>query len=189
MTGDSLSWVDNEIREFTEELQTQNMRRFVIQSWKIEGESLSAEDAARITNLHLAALDRKKWTAASLTKWLQQTLPDQKLRDEEGLLAFVADHAAPPGGPGIRKALNALLREIQAPPQPMNRYEAEGRCWRHHCEFETLHPFTDGNGRTGRMLWIWEMRHVGFPEALTWLLPLGFLHHAYYSALREQRAC
>ena len=33
----------------------------------------------------------------------------------------------------------------------------------HHIEFEKIHPFVDGNGRTGRMLMNWERLRVGLP--------------------------
>ena len=45
-----------------------------------------------------------------------------------------------------------------------------------HCRYESLHPFTDGNGRSGRALWLWMMG--GIEEA-----PLGFLHTWYYQSL------
>lgn len=34
---------------------------------------------------------------------------------------------------------------------------------RHHIQFEKIHPFVDGNGRTGRMLMNWERLRVGLP--------------------------
>jgi hypothetical protein len=47
-----------------------------------------------------------------------------------------------------------------------------------HVRYETLHPFTDGNGRTGRALWYWMM--VGSSRA-----DLGFLHAFYYQTLKK----
>lgn len=48
-----------------------------------------------------------------------------------------------------------------------------------HLEYEELHPFTDCNGRSGRMLWAWQ---VGEKNALD----LGFLHRFYYDTFRAQ---
>lgn len=34
---------------------------------------------------------------------------------------------------------------------------------KHHIEFENIHPFIDGNGRTGRLLIIYELLSIGLP--------------------------
>lgn len=56
------------------------------------------------------------------------------------------------------------------------------RMARGHCHFEAIHPFTDGNGRVGRMLMVLQMAAEGF----TPLYLSGFIEakkQAYYLAL------
>lgn len=51
---------------------------------------------------------------------------------------------------------------------------------KHHIEFEHVHPFTDGNGRTGRLLLVYEMLLYG-------LLPVDIRYEArdrYYAAIK-----
>ena len=35
-----------------------------------------------------------------------------------------------------------------------------------HIDFETIHPFEDGNGRTGRMLMSWQRKKAGLEPLL-----------------------
>jgi hypothetical protein len=55
--------------------------------------------------------------------------------------------------------------------------------WHAHVEYEYLHPFTDGNGRSGRMLWHWMMKrkYGGSYESMT---SIGFLQRFYYQAMQ-----
>jgi len=48
-----------------------------------------------------------------------------------------------------------------------------------HHAYETLHPFMDGNGRSGRILWACQMLAHDYSPGLA----LGFLHCFYYQAL------
>jgi len=54
--------------------------------------------------------------------------------------------------------------------------------WDIHYRYERLHPFRDGNGRSGRVLWAWHMLQLGRDP-----FALPFLHRAYYEALGASR--
>lgn len=96
-----------------------------------------------------------------------------KLRDREGLNVVVGPHRPPSGGPAIKRELEFLLTEIN---------QGKHTPWEAHVLYETLHPFTDGNGRSGRVIWAWMMERE---RQNPFLRP--FLHTAYYQALEHTR--
>ncbi|SNS94725.1 Fic family protein [Rhodococcoides kyotonense] len=59
-----------------------------------------------------------------------------------------------------------------------------------HAQFETIHPFTDGNGRTGRALLHTMMRRADVVERVTVPLSAGLLTDtaSYFSSLGEYRS-
>lgn len=97
--------------------------------------------------------------------------PEKPLRDKPGMNVRVGNYRAPEGGPDIPKQLAAILRDSFDNDDP----------WGNHITFEHLHPFMDGNGRTGRLLWAWQMHRMGQDP----LPPFGlaFLHRFYYQTL------
>lgn len=58
-----------------------------------------------------------------------------------------------------------------------------------HSQFETIHPFTDGNGRTGRALLHMMLRESGLTRGSTIPVSAGLLHEtdAYFAALTAYR--
>jgi len=58
-----------------------------------------------------------------------------------------------------------------------------------HHQFETIHPFADGNGRTGRMLSLWELYRRGFDNHHIFSIDEFYWEDRprYYAALEEVR--
>lgn len=58
-----------------------------------------------------------------------------------------------------------------------------------HHAYESLHAYTDGNGRSGRALWLWGMRRLYRGQTLKFdrVLRIGFLHCWYYQSLQFDR--
>lgn len=83
----------------------------------------------------------------------------------------VGNHIAPRGGPDIQVRFDSLIEQINC--GLLTAYEA-------HLAYETLHPFMDGNGRSGRAVWLWHMLRDGRD---TGALYRGFLHTFYYQTL------
>lgn len=90
------------------------------------------------------------------------------IRSSHGMNVVVGDHRPPKGGPHIVEKLEKHLEKVNAVPglggRWMSRYRSSFKL---HCQFESLHPYTDGNGRAGRLIWLWMMGGEQWLEA-TW---------------------
>ncbi len=144
-----------------------NLREFLEESNRIEGIDRPPTQSQVEAAEHFLGHD---WmSVADLTFIAKVFQPDAELRNKLGMNVRVGDHIPVEGGPLVYKYLLEHLNYIP-------RFSPQ----RNHVDYETLHPFTDCNGRTGRLLWLWQMS--GIKNA-----PLGFLHTFYYQTLAESR--
>ena len=138
-----------------------DLRNFVTESNGIEGIEREPTDAEIIA--HWEFLHRPL-DVASLEAFVSLVEPTAELRRRKGMNVRVGKHVAQAGGSHIEQQLKALLEIDDLTP------------WERHTYYEFLHPFMDGNGRSGRVLWL---RDMGGIENV----PLGFLHTFYYQTL------
>ena len=116
-------------------------------------------------------------TLFELETFVRSVQPDGRLRSAAGINVSVGVHIPPAGGPGVGFAAMEIMARATAHEDP----------WQVHVDYETLHPFTDGNGRSGRVLWLWQMLHGPGRDGVG-ALARGFLHDFYYQTLRESRS-
>lgn len=95
---------------------------------------------------------------------------------EEGEFVRVGAHIAP-APEHVERMINDILSEYYS---DMNSYFFE-KIAKFHLDFETIHPFCDGNGRIGRVLINFQLREFGFPRII--VRDKG--KKEYYQAFRE----
>ena len=145
------------------------LRDFVEQSNMIEGIMRMPKDHE--IEAHEKFLALEEVTIPALEEFVE-AIGGGPLRSKSGMDVRVGNHVAPAGGPLIKTRLQAIIEKASM---------GSRGAWRTHVSYEHLHPFMDGNGRSGRVLWLWVMHGTQLP------LPLGFLHKFYYQTLSYAR--
>lgn len=147
-----------------------DLTSFILGSNAIEGiwRPVLPEEEAGLASF----LKEERLSLENVTALCQVFQPDAKLRDKEGMNVVVGNYSPPFGGERIKLQLGLLLHEMNI---------GTWSPWEAHVIFETQHPYTDGNGRTGRAIWLWMMNK----EKSRVHLP--FLQHFYYQTLESWR--
>jgi hypothetical protein len=145
-----------------------NLPEFVRESNMIEG--IHREPTEAEIDCLKDFIDLPVVRTLDLCAFVQINQPDANIRNKLGMDVRVGGHQTPNGGKRIVDMLQKLLDNIE----DLTPYEM-------HSLYEQLHPFTDGNGRSGRALWAWQMWEIGLS------MHRGFLHTFYYQTLNDAR--
>lgn len=138
---------------------------FIRESNKIEGINREPTLAEIEEYYRFMALDAIR--VKDMLQFVSTYQPGAELRDRIDMNVIVGGYYPPFGGITIKTRLMDILNIAN-----MNR-DNSSMAYEIHIKYESLHPFMDCNGRSGRMLWKWMMGKA----------PLGFLHTFYYQTL------
>jgi len=154
------------------------LQEFLRESNKIEGidKDVPQEHMAEIE----AFLVKPKVELADVCK-MAALFTDGKglLRDQLGMNVTVGRYSPPPGSAHIPKMLNVLLGLLN---------DGQISPYKVYNEFECIHPFIDGNGRVGRLLWLWRRFTSRSITLINMAIGRGFLHEYHYQALQNHKS-
>lgn len=150
------------------------LKRFVRESNLIEFIDRQPRKKEVHAHAELLMVPLGQLDTTALLKFIAYIDPTILLRDQPKMNVYVGSYTPPPGGPLIPELLKTLLARMNNP-KANNPYHC-------HVEYEKLHPFMDGNGRSGRALWLWQMFQMNAGPSV---LRTSFGREWYIQSLRR----
>lgn len=151
---------------------------FIRESNRIEGIKREPTDAEIEEYSRFMALEQLE--IRDFEQFVSVYAPGNYLRLKSNQNVQVGGYVAPRGGPrivGLLQRIIDIANELKRTNPSGFSQKAQQIIFETHITYEQLHPFTDGNGRSGRMLWWWMMDRCSY----------GFLHYWYYQTLRDKQ--
>src|SRR3990167_5248144 len=131
----------------------ERLREFLTESLKIEG--IIRPPTNEEIHVSTLFLEKPLVDVGDMENIASVFAPGALLRVSKGMDVRVGSFYPPRGGPEVLRLLDALLLCARG-------FDSNNNSpFLIHKEYERVHPFTDGNGRSGRLLWLWQMIRLG----------------------------
>lgn len=141
---------------------TENIRKFLVESNGIEG-VYDDDSLIQAISAWEYLMQQSEMTLEVICKLHKILMVNQNLHPhEKGFLRTIPVYI------GNHEALDHELIRERIKLLAMNMWLHPENSKVHHIEYEKIHPFVDGNGRTGRMLMNWERLRAGESVLIIW---------------------